>query len=190
MPRRHLQSESAFTLADVMMGSVILVVGFIAVVHAVSLGTVMLDTARKTQVAQQIIDAELENLRGNDWTYLSSTLPTSPTYVSVTVNADGTDTSDNNGGNGLSDRNYFILTNNASLLALAKNFTVRLDAYNVTGRANIRRVVVTVTWVTNTTSQTQTSSFDVRTSAVSQSHTCSGELYLAKNGLHLSFQKS
>ncbi|HET7537450.1 MAG TPA: hypothetical protein VFJ90_13405, partial [Candidatus Didemnitutus sp.] len=129
------QSQAAFTLIDVMMGGAILMVGFIAVIQAVSLGTVMLDTARKQQIAQQVIDAEIENLRASTWTYVSSTLPAS---ASITVNAAGTGVTNNTA----SASNYFLLPTNSSLLLQAKGFTCTLEAYDV--RTNLRRVVIRV----------------------------------------------
>ncbi len=183
---RQPQSQAGFTLVDVVMGAAILVVGFIAVVQAVTTGTVMLDTARKQQIAQQIIDAEIENLRASSWTYLNSTLPTSPAYESITVDNTGSSVTNNT----TNAANYFILDTDAALLLQAKGFTCKLEVFNVAGRANIRRAVITVSWVTTTSSQTQNSKLDINSGSVTQLHTRSGETYLTRNGLQLSFQKS
>jgi len=175
MTSSRKRSAAGFTLTDVMMGATILVVGFVGLVDAITMGAGMLDTARNQQIASQIIATELDHLRSSSWAYVSTTLPTSTTYVSVAVNSAGTAATDTNSTNGLNDLNYFSLPTNTALMAVARNHTCRLEAFNVSGQSNLRRIVVTVSWTNATGRMTLTRS---------------GEIYVGKNGLQLSYQKN
>lgn len=59
-----------------MMASVILVVGFIGMIQAVTIGSEMLATARRQTIASQIINHEMERLRMADWTTITNHVTT------------------------------------------------------------------------------------------------------------------
>ncbi len=77
------QRQSAFTIVEVMMASVILVVGFIGMISAVTVGSEMLATARRQSVAARILDHETGKLRLSSWSTLSAlTNASAATYTS------------------------------------------------------------------------------------------------------------
>lgn len=62
-----------------MMASVILVVGFMGMIQAVTIGSEMLATARRTTLAAQILNHEMEKLRLASWASLPAAGATSVT---------------------------------------------------------------------------------------------------------------
>jgi len=84
MPPPHPNRQSGFTIVEVMMASVILVVGFIGMIQGITIGSEMMATARRQTLAAQILDHEIGKLRLRDWTYISTTLTSaaSATYTS------------------------------------------------------------------------------------------------------------
>lgn len=69
----HSHRKRAFTLIEVAFGATILVVGLVGMMHAITLGSEMLDTARKQQIAVHLIEAELERIRSLPWDDSDST---------------------------------------------------------------------------------------------------------------------
>jgi len=157
------------------MAATILVVGFIGLIEAVTIGSEEIDTARQQQVAAQIIATEIEELRSGPWSTLSG-LPASAT---LTIDAAGAPSG---------DETAFALCNfttgtgddNTALLAQAKGFTctlarTRLRPTGATASSvTFLKVVYTVSWTSNT----------------GRTYSRSTETYFGMNGLHLSFQKS
>src|SRR5882672_10995537 len=80
-------SRKGFSLVEVLMGAMILVVGFIALIQAVTMGSEMTDNARKQQIAQQIIDSEIAHLRLSPW--VAVTAPVNSATYSITINTAG-----------------------------------------------------------------------------------------------------
>jgi prepilin-type N-terminal cleavage/methylation domain-containing protein len=169
------QSQRAFSLVEVMMATAILLVGFIGLIQAVTIGSNFLDTAKKLQVANQIITAELEKLRSGDWTTVAN-LPASAT---ITISSAGAISGD---ATSFALANYTAATtdDNSDLSALAKGFTcsftrtyLRPSSASSTSVTYLK-LVYTVSWKSNT--------------GKAQSHQLAA--YMGKNGLHLSFQQS
>jgi len=168
-------SRHGFSVVEVMMATTILLVGFIGLISALTSMAEALDTARKQQVAQQIVAAEIEKLRGRDWTSIAS-LPASGT---ITIGAAGAITG---------DATSFALCNytadasddNTALARLANGFTCACSRtwLRPTGATaatvTFVKVVYTVTWTSNT----------------GRTHRHMIETYLGMNGLHLSYQQS
>jgi Tfp pilus assembly protein PilV len=166
---------AAFTLVEVMMSSVILVVGFTGLIQAITIGSEALDTARKQQVAIQIMDTEIERLRSGDWSRIASLPATATLAISP-------------GGAITGDTTAFALTNyttasgddNTALAAGAPGFTcsyvrTRLRPASATAAtATYVRVDYTISWTSNTGRVYR------RTQAA----------FFGRNGLHLSYQKS
>lgn len=175
MPSRA-QVQRGFTIVEVMMATTILLFGFIGVIQAITIGSEYLDGARKLQIANQIALAEIEKLRGGDWTTVTS-LPLSAT---ITVSPTGTISGDVTQF-ALSNRSAVIGDYNTALSNLAKGFScslarsyLRPSASASASTVTFIKVTYTITWTSNTG---RTKSHQVAT-------------YLTKNGLHLSYQQS
>ena len=176
MTKQRITSQAGFTLIEVGMGALILVVGFIGLIQAVTLGTQMLDTARKQQIAMQIADAEIEWLRAQNDAFVPAL--SSPATISVDLTGTATTASAGN----------FHLDNNSALLAQAKGFTVRMTRTNI--RTNFEKVTYVVTW-TGATGRDYYRRIDTDSDGVvDAAHSRTFEVYFEKNGLRLSFQKS
>lgn len=175
MPRHRRNSSAGFTLVEVMMGVTILVVGFIGLIQAVTIGSESLDTSRKQQIATQIMDGEIERLRSGSWIAIAA-LPATGT---ISINSAGTISG---------DETLFALSNytsintddNVLLTPLAKGFTCSYTrtylrpASATSSTVTFIKFVYKVSWKSNT----------------GRAYSRSTETCLGMNGLHLSFQKS
>lgn len=123
MPRSRHQ-QSAFTLVEVMMASLILVVGFMGMIQAVTVTSGMMDHARRQTLAAQIISHEIEKLRLDSWSNIS-TLAAGPTTISP-IDSQFT----------------------AAIAASGATFSLSRSAATVD--TNLREVTFTVTWVVTT----------------------------------------
>ena len=157
------------------MASAILMVGFIGLIQAVTISSESLDTARKQQVASQIVAAEIEKLRGSAW----STITSLPATGTLSIDSSGAVSG---------DTTCFVLTNytadpsddHTELCGLAHGFTCTFTrtflrpSSATAATATYVKVTYTVSWLTNT-GRVQRHSIDA---------------YLAKSGLQLSYQQS
>jgi hypothetical protein len=167
--------HAAFTLIEVMLASTILVVGFIGLGQAVTIGSEALDTARKQQVAIQIMDAEIERLRSGPWSAIANLAAGGTIAISDTGAVTG-------------DQTGFALTNytaapgddNTALISLARGFvcsfvSTRLrPAAATAGTVTYLRVSYTVRWTSNT----------------GRAYSRSSQAFFGCNGLHLSYRKA
>jgi Tfp pilus assembly protein PilV len=166
---RLRRNPRAFSLIEVMMGATILVVGFIGLIQAITLNSAMLDTARKQQIAAQIIDGEFEALHSASWSSVSA-LADGTTYT-ITVDS---------AGNASGSTSRFELDNNTQLLALAGGFQCSLTSSWLrpsgasAGTVTFLKITCSVTWTGNT----------------GHVYTRSTDAYFGKYGLNLSYQKS
>jgi Tfp pilus assembly protein PilV len=80
--------SAAFTIVETMMAAVILVVGFMGMIQAVTMGSEMLSTGRRQAVASQVITHEMERMRLLSWSNISS-LSTTTTWSSGSAYAVG-----------------------------------------------------------------------------------------------------
>ena len=176
MPR-PTANQKAFTLIEVLMAATVLVVSFTAVIQAVTTGADMIDTARKQQIAQQIIDGEIAYQRASSWAGIGLVAGIadmlSSTYR-IKVNADGTSATDDT-ADIFNDLAHFSLDSNPPLMAMAKGFTCQAETINIRpyGQPPLLAITYTVTW----------------TSSLGRTHTRTGVGYFAQNGLYLSYQK-
>lgn len=176
------QSNQAFTLAEVMMATVVTMVALVGLIAAVTMGSEMLDVSRKQTIALQILRNETESIHLQTWTMVSNlppsgaiTINTVPLSAVVTVNSTGNDVSGSN-------IQSFALTNygsvpsnyNLGLLSVAKEFTLTLSKTTVVSRPNLFVLTYTVTWTAGNRRKTY-----VRTSST----------YYGKTGLNLYYQK-
>lgn len=172
---RASTDRTGFTLVEVLMATTILVVGFIGMIQAVTINSEVLDTARKQQIATQIMDAEIERLRATSWSVIAG-LPSSGT---ITINPAGV-ISGNETSFALSNYTNTNSDDNTGLSLLAKGFTCSYTrtflrpAGAVAGTVTFLSITYTVSWTSNT----------------GRAYSRSTPAYFGMNGLHLSFQKS
>ncbi|MFT3830835.1 MAG: prepilin-type N-terminal cleavage/methylation domain-containing protein [Opitutaceae bacterium] len=119
----RLTSRRGFTLIEVMMAAFVMVVMFLSALSALQQGFKLLDTARNTTLAGQIIQSEMEDLRLKSWTMM----PASGPIDLATSIAEGLSSTER--------------------AALASRFTATRTITGVTGReSDFRRVVIDVAW--------------------------------------------
>lgn len=176
MPR-PTKSQKAFTLIEVMLAATVLLVSFTAVIQTVTIGAEMVDTARKQQIAQQIIDGEMTYQKTIPWSQTGPTaygvLQMPNSTFRIRINTAGTAIDDTS--NGYNDLLRFGLDDNAALLSAAKGFTVEVESTNdvPSPMPPIVEIVWTVTW----------------NSTAGRVHTRTGKGYYSEFGLRLSYQK-
>jgi len=107
------------------MAAVILVIGFIGMIEAVTISSGMMDHARRQTLAAQIINHEIAKLRFADWATISA-LPTASTAVTI-------------------DSQF-----TTALAASGATFTLARTVTSPDPVTNIRQVNFTVTWVVTT----------------------------------------
>lgn len=176
-PTLHPESlPRGFTIVEVMMASVILVVGFIGMISAITIGSEMLATANRSTIATQIIAHETEKLRLKDWSYISGLGNASAaTYDSTASGSTAIDTA---------------IAGSGVTFSLSRTVT--------TITTDLREVTFTVTWTrggTTTAANTPTGSWlnrlaFQRPSTVSRTYTRIGSAYFGKYGLNLNLQRS
>jgi len=168
-------TRAGFTLVEVMMAMAIVVVGIVGMMQAVTIGTELLDTTRRQQVATRLVEAELEQLRNGPW----ATIAGLPDSASITIGPGGTVSGDTTRF-ALSNYTASSADDNLALGALARGFTCAFVAtrQRPTGAtaANVTfvKIAYTVTW----------------TSSNGRSHSRRIETFLGMNGLHLSYQQT
>jgi Tfp pilus assembly protein PilV len=124
--------RSGFTLLEVALGATILAVGFAGMVQALALGAEMLDTAKKQTLAAQIVQAEVEYLRMQSWTTITS-LPLGPTTSSA-----------------LSTYADFSSTSLATIAGTAVTFSRTVSTPDAIFFPNLRQITMTVSWTSIT----------------------------------------
>lgn len=175
MLRAKAKVQQGFSLIEVMMATTILLVGFVGMIQAVTIGSESLDTARKQQIANQIVAAELERLRSGTWSAVADL----PASASIAITSSGAITGNTNQF-ALSSHTSTQSDDNTDLSALAAGFTCAFTREYLrptsasASTATYLKLVYTVTWTTNTG--------HVQTHKVAT--------FLGKNGLHLSYQQS
>jgi prepilin-type N-terminal cleavage/methylation domain-containing protein len=166
---------AGFTLIEVMMAAAILVVGFIGLIQAVTIGSETVDTARKQQVATQIMDAEIERLRGQTWNTLANFASSGSIAIDQTGAISGDETRF-----ALSNYTAVNTDDNTALSGTARGFTC---SYTRTRLRPASATATTVTYIKFVYSVSWTSN-------TGRAYSRSTETYVGASGLHLSFQKS
>ena len=173
MPLSRHRRTTGFTIVEVMMASVILVVAFFGMIQAITIGSEMMATSRRQTIASQIITHEIEKLRLKDWTtiYAYTAIP-SATYTSASDDL------------------------NAAIAGSGVSFTLATAVSDVT--TDMREVTFTVTWTKSgtTTAAAATSGSWLQQltffhqSPIARTYTRVGVGYFTKYGLNLSTQRS
>jgi prepilin-type N-terminal cleavage/methylation domain-containing protein len=162
-----MSSTRGFTLIEVVMASVIMLVGIIGSVTVLITGSRMLESSRQQTVASQILRSETERLRLTDWSTMQQLWSAQQAYA-ASHPANPTPPID------LTTR--YPVASYPSFATVLTNFQFRctqLIEKDVDGKTDYNRVTFTVTWV------------DHR----GDSHTRSSAAYVAKNGLYVSYQR-
>jgi len=156
-----------------MMASVILVVGFIGMISAMTVGSEMLATAKRQTIAAQILNHEISKLRLDTWSTVSGLADTS----AATYSSD--------------------LTSLSTVIANSGvTFTLARDVTDLT--TDLREITFIVTWTksgTTTAATTATGSWLQRLSfsgsaPVARTYTRKSTAYFGKYGLNLNIQRS
>jgi len=84
-----LLRPGAFTLVEVMVASVVLVLGIVTAITAMQRGLQAQDTARNLSLATQLMQTEMEQLRLKSWSQLDALQAAGPASVTLD-NAAGT----------------------------------------------------------------------------------------------------
>jgi trimethylamine:corrinoid methyltransferase-like protein len=156
-----------------MMASVILVVGFMGMIQALTLGSEMMATARRQTLANQILTHEIEKLRLQSWSTVSG-LTTSSTTITV-------------------DSQFDNMVSTCGLTS--SDITLTRTAADMT--TDLREVTFTLTWSksgSSTAAATPTGSWldqlaFYRPSAIARTYTRKMSAYFGKYGLTLNAQR-
>lgn len=173
---KRRQPLAGFSLIDVMMGSLILVVGMMGMIQAITICTEMIATARRQTLAAQIINHEIEKLRFSNWSTISG-LAAGPTTITIDSQFDSAITG----------------------VALTKGTTMTLSrSVSDVISGSLREVTFTVTWQksgTTTAASTPGGSWldqiaFSRPTSISRTYTRVMSAYFGKNGLSTAYQRS
>jgi len=175
-PRNKGRPEG-FTIVEVMMASVILVVGFMGMITALTISSEMLATARRQTLAAQIMSSEMDKLRLTTWTNLPAA-GTSPLTI-------GSDFSSAVTASGLT-------TSTITLSRTVADLDVNSD-----GIVDFKDVKLTVQWTksgTSTAAATPSGSWldnlaFYRPSSISRTYTRSMSSVIGEYGLNLNIQR-
>lgn len=156
-----------------MMASVILVVGFMGMIQATTIGAEMLATARRQTIAAQILTHEIEKLRLKSWSYVSSQSDA----------ASATYTSD-------------LTALNTAITSAGVTFLIAYDYTDVT--TDLREITITVSWTkagSSTAASTTTGSWLQqiafrRDSPISRTYTRKATTWIGKYGLNAATRRS
>ena len=150
-----------------MMAALILVVGFIGLIEAVTLSSTAMDHARRQTLASQIINHEIEELRFASWTTISN-LPTTSTVVTIDSQF---------------DQARLALGDDKSAGAIVR-FSAARTVTSPNPVTNIREVNFTVTWVVTTSRRTSGGT------RLTFTYSRSSSAWYGKDGLNLTYQQS
>jgi prepilin-type N-terminal cleavage/methylation domain-containing protein len=80
---RDRRPPAGFTLVEVMIAAIVLVLGITTAITTLQRGFQALDTARQTTYASQVMQSELERLRLKSWAQLQAVQESGETAVTV-----------------------------------------------------------------------------------------------------------
>lgn len=127
MSRRPIrQNQAGFTLVEVMLASIIMVLGIATSLTTITFGMRAIDTARHSTLAAQIMQSEMENIRLLNWAQVTA-LPASETVDISSIISSGTSST-------LDD----TLNNIIGKFTCLRTIT--------TPKANMREITLTVSW--------------------------------------------
>lgn len=170
-----------FTIVEVMMAATILVVGFMGMIQAITIGSEMMATARRQSLAAQILEHEIGKLRLTAW----GSLPAAGTYAYPSPDPDG----------------HFAAAITAcglttSTITLSRT-TTNLDP-DGDSTIDLKEITFTLTWSKSGTSTAAAAPSGgwldklafYRPTSASRIHTRKSTAFFGKYGLNLSLQRS
>jgi len=190
-----------------MMASLILMVGFIGLIEAVTITSRAMDHARRQTMATQIITNEIEETYLASWSTISN-LPTISTALAIDRQFWPTWTANTsyvvnrvvasngawyrcivtNTGQPVTNTSYWTsVTSGLSTDIVVFNgatFTLARTVTSPDPVTNIRELNFVVTWTVTS------SRLDASGNRVTTTHTCANSAWYGKNGLHLSYRQS
>jgi len=198
-----LSLSKGFTLIEVMMAAVILVVGFVGMIEAVTLSAKMMDSARRQTLAAQIMNHEIEQLRLQSWSAINA-LPTTSTNLGAAYSASTTyaigDTVTSGGawyrcsqaGSGhtpAAGSAYWNVdtppyANSVSTSGVALGATYSLTRTVADPATNLREVTLKVQWIVTTSRR------DSSNNPLTFTYSRVQVAYFGKYGLNLTYQRS
>lgn len=119
-------TQAGFTIFEVMMASIIMVLGITTSLTTITYGMRAIDTARNSTLAAQIMQSEMENIRLLNWAQLTA-LPASETVNISSVISSGSSTA-----------------LDAKLNTIISKFTCARTI--TTPKTNMREITLTVSW--------------------------------------------
>ncbi|MFI5356209.1 MAG: hypothetical protein ACHQ4G_02620 [Opitutales bacterium] len=126
VPSRRPAAPRGFTILEVMMAAVVMVLGIATSLNTITFGMRTVDNARNTALAAQIMQSEMENIRLLNWTQVTALVGTNTVNISSVITP-GTGTTLDTALNNIINR--FSCTCTVALL--------KTDMYSIT---------VTVSW--------------------------------------------
>ncbi len=174
--RQRSSATQAFTIIEVMMASVILVVGFMGMIQAITMGSEMMATARRQTLSARILEHEIGKLRLASWTAVSALTDTSEIeYTTLTPEDTTFDT---------------------AIAASGVTFNLSRDVTVVTN--SLVEVTFAITWTksgSNAAATTPSGSWldklsFYRPSSASRTYTRKATAFFGKYGLNNSIQRS
>lgn len=155
-----------------MMAAIILTVGFMGLIQAVTICSGMMDQARRQTLAAQILNDEIEQLRLRSWSDIQSLINVPKTEINVTNYPSSLFLSAIQTSGAI-----YSLTTTVSYIDPATNTDTAIDT-------GLREVIFTVTW------EVTTSRRDSGGGPLKFTYTRKNSAYFAKYGLNLSYQRS
>ena len=89
--RRTRKTQTGFTIVEVMIAAIIMVLGITTSLTTLTFGMRAIDTARNSTLAAQIMQSEMENIRLLNWAQLTA-LPASETVNISSIISSGSST--------------------------------------------------------------------------------------------------
>ena len=155
-----------------MMAAIILTVGFMGLIQAVTICSGMMDQARRQTLAAQILNDEIEQLRLRSWSDIQTLISVPKTEINVTNYPSSLFLSAIQTSGAI-----YSLTTTVSYIDPATNTDTAIDT-------GLREVIFTVTW------EVTTSRRDSGGGPLKFTYTRKNSAYFAKYGLNLSYQRS
>lgn len=81
--RLRARAASGFTLVEVMVATFVMLFSISSAILVMQSGFRTLDTARKTTLASQIMQSEMERMRMLSWSRVQALIPTSPATIDI-----------------------------------------------------------------------------------------------------------
>lgn len=117
-------TQNGFTVVEVMIATLVMALGISASIITIQRGFTVLDTARSTTLASQIIQSEMERIRLLSWSTVNALPPKSEVNLET-----------------------LFPSGDATTMQIAKRFTAIRTSTDVAGKVGeIKEIGITITW--------------------------------------------